>query len=161
MAGAFTTDIPGSECLGDSRPRINTNFTSLDTAIQQLSSFDVADTSTIELSWDLETKVLQGGIKNNSITTEQLSSNAVGTVNLSAQAVTTDKIALSAVTANRINLATSLSSNGYQIMPGGLIMQWGAVNTTATSEVSTTAQVTFPIPFPAAAYPLLLLEIYQ
>jgi hypothetical protein len=150
MAGAFTTDIPGSECLGDSRPRINTNFTSLDTAIQQLSSFNVADTPTVDLSWDIATKTLQGAIKSNSITTTQLSSDAVGTVNLSAQAVTTDKIALSAVTANRINLVTSLSSNGYQIMPGGLIMQWGTLSSVGGAGPAANTSFAFPIPFPVA-----------
>lgn len=38
MAGEFTTDIPGSECLGDSRSRINTNFTNLDNGLTNLSS---------------------------------------------------------------------------------------------------------------------------
>lgn len=37
MAGDFTTDIPGNECLGDSRARINTNFTNLDYGLTNLS----------------------------------------------------------------------------------------------------------------------------
>lgn len=37
MAGSYTTDIPGNECLGDSRARINTNFTNLDNSLTNLS----------------------------------------------------------------------------------------------------------------------------
>lgn len=40
----------------------------------------------------------------------------------------------------------SLASNGYQKLPGGLIIQWGAVNNSATAGNSTA--VTFPIVFP-------------
>lgn len=36
-----------------------------------------------------------------------------------------------------------LSANGYYKFPGGFILQWGFVNTTATSY-----DVVFPIPFP-------------
>ena len=74
-----------------------------------------------------------------------LADEAVTTAKLSDEAVTTDKIALSAVTADRINLVTSLSTNGYQIMPGGLIMQWGESGS-LTSDGNQT--LTFPIPFP-------------
>jgi len=42
----------------------------------------------------------------------------------------------------------SLSSNGYQKLPGGLIMQWG-IDTISTSVVKST---TFPIPFPNAVF---------
>lgn len=71
--------------------------------------------------------------------------NSVTTAKLSAGAVTTDKIALSAVTADRISLVTSLSTNGYQIMPGGLIMQWGNIGP-FTTQASPSA--IFPVPFP-------------
>jgi hypothetical protein len=37
MPRTFTTEIPGTECLGDSRGRINTNFLNLDNNIQTLS----------------------------------------------------------------------------------------------------------------------------
>ena len=74
-----------------------------------------------------------------------LAANTVTTSSLVSGSVTTEKIALSAITANRINLVTSLSSNGYQIMPGGLIMQWGVIGP-YTTQVSPSA--IFPIPFP-------------
>lgn len=41
----------------------------------------------------------------------------------------------------------SLSANGYQKLPGGLIIQWGALNTTATN-----GTVTFPTAFPNACF---------
>lgn len=66
-------------------------------------------------------------------------------------AVTTSKLALSAVTADRINLVTSLSSNGYQIMPNGLIMQWGNTGTSGFfNSPGKRLLVTFPVPFPTA-----------
>jgi hypothetical protein len=42
----------------------------------------------------------------------------------------------------------SLTANGYQRLPGGLILQWGSVFITANS----TATVTYPISFPNAAF---------
>jgi hypothetical protein len=42
------------------------------------------------------------------------------------------------------DFANSLAENGYQKLPGGLIMQWGRAETDGT--------VTFPIPFPSAVY---------
>ncbi|TDE17726.1 gp53-like domain-containing protein [Dyadobacter psychrotolerans] len=40
--------------------------------------------------------------------------------------------------------AQSLTTNGYKIFPGGLIVQWGYANTLSTNPVT----VTFPIAFP-------------
>lgn len=57
--------------------------------------------------------------------------------------VTTASIAASAVTADKINLTTSLSSNGYQIMPAGLIIQWGEIKPS-----SYLTDIVLPIPFP-------------
>ncbi|MCG9124290.1 phage tail protein [Laribacter hongkongensis] len=55
----------------------------------------------------------------------------------------TDALTLAAFTgANQ-----SLAANGYQKLPGGLIVQWGVL---ATPGVNTTMPVTFPIAFPAA-----------
>jgi len=48
----------------------------------------------------------------------------------------------SSLSSNGFN--ASLSSNGYQKLPSGLIMQWGVYDTTATG----TATITFPISFP-------------
>ena len=43
--------------------------------------------------------------------------------------------------------ANSLATNGYQKLPGGMIMQWGTV--TASGDSTT---VTFPIPFPTECF---------
>lgn len=42
----------------------------------------------------------------------------------------------------------SLAASGYQKLPSGLIVQWGAVATSATVDVT----VTLPIAFPSAVY---------
>jgi hypothetical protein len=64
---------------------------------------------------------------------------------------------LSAVTADKINLVTSLDSNGYQIMPGGLIMQWGQSSAFITEE---SQDVIFPIEFPNACLQVIAGQIY-
>jgi hypothetical protein len=149
MARYVTTEILGSQCIGDSRTVINTNFENLDTKIQTLSTntLTLSTTSTVQFTepFNSVTRRIAAFVRPASIDSTHLASDAVTTTNLSAQAVTTDKIALSAVTADRINLVTSLSTNGYQIMPGGLIMQWGRLGP-FTTQVSPSA--TFPIPFP-------------
>lgn len=42
----------------------------------------------------------------------------------------------------------SLATNGYQTLPGGVLIQWGTVTVSA----DTTMTVTFPIPFPTAVF---------
>lgn len=48
------------------------------------------------------------------------------------------------------SFAGSLGFNGYQKLPTGLIIQWGAFNVNATSGAVGTTDITFPIAFPAA-----------
>ena len=48
------------------------------------------------------------------------------------------------------NFAGSLGFNGYQKLPTGLIIQWGAFNVNGTSGAVGTTDITFPIAFPAA-----------
>lgn len=48
------------------------------------------------------------------------------------------------------NFASSLGFNGYQKLPSGLIIQWGAFNVNNTSGSVGTTDITFPIAFPAA-----------
>lgn len=43
----------------------------------------------------------------------------------------------------------SLSGNGYQVLPGGLIIQWGR---TGSITASTASAVSFPVAFPSAAF---------
>ena len=46
------------------------------------------------------------------------------------------------------SFANSISSNGYQKFPAGLIIQWGSF----TSNVDTAQTVSFPLEFPSACY---------
>ena len=41
-----------------------------------------------------------------------------------------------------------LTENGYQILPGGLIMQWGTIPSVIGN--NTYSDITYPIPFPTA-----------
>jgi hypothetical protein len=44
-----------------------------------------------------------------------------------------------------------LANNGYQKLPGGLIVQWGSTASNVGG-INTSHSVTFPIAFPTAAY---------
>ncbi|WP_246858290.1 gp53-like domain-containing protein [Enterobacter hormaechei] len=48
------------------------------------------------------------------------------------------------------NFASSLGFNGYQKLPSGLLIQWGAFSVNGTSGAVGSADVTFPIAFPTA-----------
>lgn len=45
---------------------------------------------------------------------------------------------------------SSLTANGYQKLPGGLIMQWGAVAATQNGSGNAVIDTNFPIAFPTA-----------
>ena len=113
-------EIQGNDCIGDTREAINNNVLNLGTAICNLSSQRLvpSTSTTIQHNVNSGSRVLTSEIRDNSITETKIALSAV----------TTNKIALNAVTADRINLVTSLDTNGYQIMPGGLIMQWGKID---------------------------------
>lgn len=117
MSCNLVIPISGSECIGDSRVKINNNFDSLCNAINALSAETVVrspggTTSTINSYVIGAGRILYSDVRNNSLSTIHISNNAVttdkialssvGTAQLSAQAVTTDKIALSAVTTQTI-----------------------------------------------------------
>ena len=97
---------------------------------------------------------------NNSITNAMFTDGCINTPELSSGAVTTDKIALSAVTANRISLVTSLSTRGYQIMPGGLIMQWGRIDSINFNQTNQ-GPYTYPISFPNNCLNIVTTIIYD
>lgn len=137
--------INGTDCIGDTRGIINTNFTNIANAVCNLSSTPITTSNSTTIQHTFSNRNLTSSVINGSLSAIHLADNSVTTTKLSAQAVTTDKIALSAVTADRINLVTSLSTNGYQIMPGGLIMQWGESSSLGPDSNQT---LTFPIPFP-------------
>lgn len=129
--GITIKQIDGVDCIGDSRAYINENFSTLSTEITALSSrtISVSSTDTIQHTYLSADRLLTSDVRTNSIDVVHLKSNSVTTAKISAGAVTSEKI----------TLETSLSSIGYQKMPGGLIYQWG--NTSGTS-------VNFPVVFP-------------
>jgi hypothetical protein len=49
---------------------------------------------------------------------------------------------------------SSITANGYQKLPGGLIMQWGTVATTQTGNTVPALDTNFPIAFPNACLSL-------
>lgn len=118
-------------CMGDSLQFINgnTDYFNLLTSNLKLSATDiqnkvnVLDNRYVNISGDTMTGALT------------LASNP--TINLHA------------ATKQYVDGTSSLTTNGYQIMPGGLIMQWGTlVNVPLDQSFN---QVTFPISFPTAA----------
>lgn len=54
--------------------------------------------------------------------------------------------ALPLALASRPEMARSLAANGYQKLPGGLILQWGAASGVGSGTI------TFPLAFPTACY---------
>jgi hypothetical protein len=52
----------------------------------------------------------------------------------------------------------SLTTNGYQKLPSGLIMQWGSFNGTNNSTVGTPQIVIFPTPFTSRVFSITLTE---
>lgn len=80
--------------------------------------------------------------------TETVRGTAEVSTSAEAQALSSDTVM---ITPNKLDMAfkgsnQSLSSSGYQKLPGGLIIQWGSVSITAYS----TATFTLPITFPTA-----------
>jgi len=131
-------EIQGNDCIGDTREAINDNVRYLGTAICNLSGQRLVPSTSTTIEHNVNgSRVLTSEIINNSVTTSKIALSAV----------TTDKIALSAVTADKINLVTSLSTNGYQIMPGGLIMQWGKIDTINFNQTNQGPYL-FPVSFP-------------
>ena len=59
---------------------------------------------------------------------------------------TTNVFSMTSINTNFTGSNQSLTADGYQKLPGGLIMQWGSVSPT----INTTTTVTFPIAFPTA-----------
>lgn len=68
-----------------------------------------------------------------------------------------DRLATTAFVAAAIAAATSgqNGANGYVILPGGLIMQWGE-SEVVTAAANQTTTITFPIPFPNAVYQVIV-----
>jgi len=83
------------------------------------------------------------------VSTTMLADNAVTTAKITDVNVTTAKIADSAVSSIKLlstDWTRSISANGYQKLPGGLIVQWGSNSAGGNGPAS----VSFPIAFPTA-----------
>ena len=84
------------------------------------------------------------------IESDSLSSNAITTINLVSENIEINTLSSNTITANIftnfIGTNQSLSNDGYQKFPGGLIVQWGNFLSPSSGGQAT---VTFPIPFPS------------
>lgn len=142
-------EIQGTDCIGDTRVAINNNVRYLGTAICNLSGQRLMpiQSNTTTPVVNLGSREFQLEVRDGSITDAKLA----------AGAVTANAIASNAVAADKINLVTNLNPNGYQIMPGGLIMQWGqsAAFTTEGSQ-----EVLFPVVFPTACLQVIAGQLY-
>ena len=137
--------ILGTECIGDSLPKIMGNFNTLGdatcdliTRVNALSSsvtslsstkannLSVVDSPTIDLSYNSITGTLSANVT----TSYLISSNFTGT-------------------------NQSLTTSGFQKLPGGLIIQWGRVSY-ADIGISLQIPVTFPISFPTSTSPIVI-----
>jgi len=85
----------------------------------------------------------QGYLKVNGTTAATITENGISTPTLNTISVD-DYTILSDFTGTN----QSLSTSGFQKLPGGLIIQWGDFPTTAGNQISVTR--TFPITFPTA-----------
>lgn len=91
----LTQPINGSDCIGDSRIKINQNFTNLENIVCALSANTIipVNTSTISLNYNPATRQLVSSIIPGSVTSTELSSNSVITDKIENSAVTTKKLA--------------------------------------------------------------------
>jgi len=81
--------------------------------------------------------------------------NATTASNVSGGYVSSVNGSQGAVTLAEIGFSQSFSTNGYQILPGGLTIQWG----TSTGNLTNINTVNFPISFPNACYSVSLTPI--
>lgn len=99
--------------------------------------------------------VLGGGLIYDSDTTGNLviktGASATTAATFHGNAVTTfnGNIHVGNVRIAQTDFYGSLTANGWQRFPGGMIMQWGNLPTTSAA---TSANITFPIPFPNAVF---------
>ena len=115
MPRYVTTVVPGTECLGDSRTRINNNFENLDTLLNTLSTntLTLSTTNTVQFvePFNAATRRIAAFVRPTSINDTHLASDSVTTAKLSAQAVTTDKIAPDTVRYSQLASWQTLSAS--------------------------------------------------
>ena len=152
------SDVPiqtilGSECIGDSLPKIMGNFNVLAEA-----------TCTLIARADAGHGNHTGDVTSNGLVTTYgnvvpSTKGGAGTVSgmlkadgsgvVSAAVAGVDYITSALQSTSFTGTNQLLAQNGYQKLPGGLIIQWGRQSIT-TSGVA--IPVSFSIPFPSAAY---------
>ena len=111
MAFTIVTEIPGSQCIGDSRATINNNFSALEERYFSLSSAPVlyGTTDTIALSLSAENSQIRGNIVTGSITNPLLAANSVNTLQLTANSVTYAKLATTTTTPSTETVANRIA----------------------------------------------------
>lgn len=143
----YTQQIDRTECIGNSLSKINSNFLSLDKAVcgleQNVSNLTQNQllTSVIGIS-----PIVVTG--NNSISVTNATQTADGTMS-AADKTKLDGLVNGVPLSNFIGSNQSLTTNGYQKLPGGLILQWGKL--AAVNLNQTFYSVTYPIAFPTNA----------
>ena len=145
MARILTIEISGFECIGDSRPKINTNFENLDTSIQTLSTYTINQVLTLS-SYDknIIDPVLTV-VRSNSASWEE-SADIVPTVTnyLSTNNVFVSTLTSTAIRTNSINVSGNIANTGNIVSLGNITGSGNLTinNITATGFVSSGGNIT-------------------
>lgn len=136
--------INGTDCIGDTRSIINTNFTNIANAVCNLSSTPITTSNTATIQHVLAGRNLSSNVTNGSLSTVHLADNAVTTAKLSAQAVTTDKIAPDTVRYSQLaswqTLSASPTLSAEAVQPR-LAKAWVTFRGTGTVAISSAFNV--------------------
>ena len=136
--------INGSDCIGDTRGIINTNFTNIANAVCNLSSAPITTSNTVTIQHSLAGRNLSSSVITGSISAAQLADSAVTNAKLSAQAVTTDKIAPDTVRYSQLaswqTLSASPTLSAEAVQPR-LAKAWVTFRGTGTVAISSAFNV--------------------
>lgn len=138
----FVQTIERTECIGNSLTKINSNFAALDTAVCELEQSVGVLTYTNSLTSVIGTSPISVS-NNNTISISNATTNSAGAMS-AADKAKLDGLSQGIPLADFTGTNQLLATNGYQKLPGGLIMQWGKVTTTSGGRQT----ITFSIPFP-------------
>jgi hypothetical protein len=95
MACDLVSEILGNECIGDSREKINDNFSALETAVCTLSTntISVVDTTTIDLDYTSSSRIISGAVRTNSINDTHIQNNSITTNKIAPDTVRYSQLA--------------------------------------------------------------------
>jgi hypothetical protein len=156
MARILTQEISGFECIGDTRPKINTNFENLDVISQSLSSFALALSS---YDTDIIDPVLTV-VRSNSASWEE-SADIIPTVtnHLSTNDIFVNTLTSTAIRTNGINIFGSIDSTGNltinNITAAGYLSSDG--NITTNSDITALGNIATQSKFLSAGIDLQVL----